>query len=178
VLKKSQNISIKTLSKEDLQQHQDTIQNLFETVQKNSSFGAIAFNTKIFQELVTSSDPKCLVYGYFIKDKMVGFSSELMDQSSLYSYFIGLDYNYNNQYRLYERILNESVKNGIEKRKKQVVFGRTAAEFKSNVGAVPKQSFIYIYLKSPLLRILLSPILSNIKPKKWIQRNPFAEGLL
>jgi len=173
VLKKSQDIRVKTLSKKDLNQHQDTIQSLFEKVQKNSSFGAMAFNAKIFQDLVELSEPKCLVYGYFLKDKMVGFSSELMDQNSLYSYFIGLDYNYNNKYRIYERILNESVKNGIEKEKKQVVFGRTAAEFKSNVGAEPKTSYIYIYIKSPLLRMLFSPILSNIKPKKWIQRRPF-----
>ena len=56
---------------------------------------------------------------------------------------------------------------------RKIIFGRTAGEFKSNVGAVPKKSFIYIYIKNPILRLILRPILSVVKPKKWIQRNPF-----
>lgn len=173
VMKKSQPINVRVLSKRDLKHYKDSIQQLFLNVQANSSFGAIQFNTAIFQTLIEQSQPKCTVYGYFLDDKMIGFSSELEDATTLYSYFIGLDYQYNHSYRLYERVLLESIKHGISSSKQQIVFGRTAAEFKSNVGAEPRRSFIYIYIKNPLLRFVLKPLLLRIKPKKWVQRRPF-----
>ena len=173
VLKKSDSINIKQLGQEDLERHAQTMQKLFNNVHQNSAFGIAPFNTDIFKDLIAIQHPQCIVFGYFLNHKMIGFSSELRNGASLYSYFIGLDYGYNRSHRLYERILNQTIKGAIDNGKKQIVFGRTAAEFKSNVGAKPSQSFIYIYIKNPLLRTLLKPLLSRIKPKQWIQRNPF-----
>ena len=76
---------------------------------------------------------------------MIAFSSELKDDDNLYSYFIGLDYRYNKSHRLYERILNETIKSAISNKKSKLILGRTAAEFKSNVGAQPiTQKYLYI----------------------------------
>jgi len=173
VMAKSDSVTISLLSKDDLIRHDDRIQELFENVKKNSSFGALTFNSKVFKDLITLECPKSKVYGLFLKKELIGFSSELIANNNLYSYFIGLDYTYNQEYRIYERILNESIKHGIECGAKEVIFGRTAAEFKSNVGATPEKSHIYIHLHDPLLRWVLRPILSKIKPKKWTQRHPF-----
>ncbi|MDA7768321.1 GNAT family N-acetyltransferase [Flavobacteriales bacterium] len=173
VMAKSDSVTISLLSKDDLIRHEDRIQELFENVKKNSSFGALTFNSKVFKDLITLECPKSKVYGLFLKKELIGFSSELIANNNLYSYFIGLDYTYNQEYRIYERILNESIKHGIECGAKEVIFGRTAAEFKSNVGATPEKSHIYIHLHDPLLRWVLRPILSKIKPKKWTQRHPF-----
>lgn len=173
VLKKSEDIEIKPLTKEYLKKHADRIQELFVNVHKKSAFGIAPFNTSIFTELIGLEHPKCLVFGYFLENKMIAFSSELRDKTTLYSYFIGLDYQYNRSHRVYERILNQTIKGAIENRKSKIVFGRTAAEFKSNVGAKPIASKVYIHLENPILRALLRPVLSTIKPDKWTQRNPF-----
>ena len=61
----------------------------------------------------------------------------------------------------------------VSYRKNNVIFGRTANEFKSNFGAVPKKSFIYIYADNFLFKLVFNSILKNLKPKKWIQRFPF-----
>ncbi len=175
VMKKSEDVNIIQLTKEDLIQYEDEIQALFENVKKNSSFGALTFNSRVFKDLVPLDRPKSKVYGLFLDKKLIGFSSELMANNNLYSYFIGLDYKYNQEYRLYERILNESIKHAIQNRVNRVIFGRTAAEFKSNVGAVPMKSYIYIYIHNPLLRWVLRPLLNAIKPKKWTQRHPFKD---
>ena len=103
---------------------------------------------------------------------MIAFSSEIKDDYTLYSYFIGLDYRYNKSHRLYERILNETIKSAINNNKNKLVLGRTAAEFKSNVGAQPIHSEIFIYIKNPILRHLLKPVLERIQPNSWVQRNP------
>ena len=102
----------------------------------------------------------------------IGSGKAIIEQLS---YFIGLDYRYNKSHRLYERILNESIKSAISNKKSNLILGRTAAEFKSNVGAQPIHSEIFVYLKSPILRRLLRSILENIQPSNWIQRNPFKE---
>lgn len=173
VLRKSKNVEIKPLTKEHLKKYADRIQELFVNVHKKSAFGIAPFNTSIYTDLIDLKHPKCMVFGYFLENKMIAFSSELRDETTLYSYFIGLDYNYNRSHRLYERILNQTIKDAIENQKSKIVFGRTAAEFKSNVGAKPIASKIYIYIKNPVIRALLRPILSAIKPDKWTQRNPF-----
>lgn len=173
VLKKSEDIEIKPLTKEYLKKHADRIQELFVNVHQKSAFGIAPFNTFIYSDLIELEHPKCMVFGYFLEHKMIAFSSELRDQTTLYSYFIGLDYQYNRSHRIYERILNQTIKGAIENQKSKIIFGRTAAEFKSNVGAKPIASKIYIHLENPILRALLRPVLSTIKPGKWTQRNPF-----
>ena len=58
-----------------------------------------------------------------------------------------------------------------------MIFGRTANEFKSNFGAVPKRSYVYFKAQNRFVAILLKGFLKNIKPKSWIQRNPFKESI-
>ena len=175
VMKKSKHIEIKVLTQTELVKHAEKMQKLFNNVHQKSAFGISQFNTSIYTDLIESDNPKCQVFAYFLADEMIAFSSELKDDNNLYSYFIGLDYRYNKSHRLYERILNESIKSAISNKKSNLILGRTAAEFKSNVGAQPIHSEIFVYLKSPILRRLLRPILENIQPSNWIQRNPFKE---
>ena len=175
VMKKSEHIEIKVLTQTELVKHTEKMQKLFNNVHQKSAFGISQFNTSIYTDLIESDNPKCQVFAYFLADEMIAFSSELKDDNNLYSYFIGLDYRYNKSHRLYERILNESIKSAISNKKSNLILGRTAAEFKSNVGAQPIHSEIFVYLKSPILRRLLRPILENIQPSNWIQRNPFKE---
>ena len=175
VIKKSEGVEIKLLTKTEIVKHAEKMQELFENVHKRSAFGISPFNTSIYTDLIDSDDPKCQVFAYFLADEMIAFSSELEDNDTLYSYFIGLDYRYNKSHRLYERILNETIKSAISNKKSNLILGRTAAEFKSNVGAQPVHSEIFVYLKSPFLRRLLRPILEDIQPSNWVQRNPFKE---
>ena len=177
VWKKSHLINVRKLSPSDLEYNQNRIQELFDNIKNKSSFNPVIFNIKTFEDLIFLKD-KFNIYGYFIEKKLIAFSSEFFDNEILYSYFVGLDYNYNRSYNLYERILLETIKHGVEKGVKKIVFGRTAAEFKSNVGAIPIRSYIYVYIKNSLLRFLISPFLKKIKPKKWTQRKPFKKILL
>ena len=175
VMKKSEDIEIKVLTQIELVKHSEKMQELFDNVHQKSAFGISPFNTSIYTDLIDSDNPKCQIFAYFLANEMIAFSSELKDDDNLYSYFIGLDYRYNKSHRLYERILNETIKSAISNKKSKLILGRTAAEFKSNVGAQPIHSEIFVYLKSPVLRRLLKPFLENIQPSNWVQRNPFKE---
>ena len=173
VFSKSKSITIKILNNKEILEYESQIQLLFNNVRESSSFYSIPFNVKSYLEFQKIKDLNSNVYGCFLEEKLVGFCSEWIIDEKLYSYFIGLNYKINQSHSLYERILYHTIENGINSQVRKIIFGRTAAEFKSNVGAVPKKSFIYIYIKNPILRLILRPILSVVKPKKWIQRNPF-----
>ena len=173
VFSKSKSITIKILSNKEILEYESQMQLLFNNVRESSSFYSIPFNVKSYLEFQKIKDLTSNVYGCFLEKKLVGFCSEWIIDKKLYSYFIGLNYKINQSHSLYERILYHTIENGINSQVRKIIFGRTAAEFKSNVGAVPKKSFIYIYIKNPILRLILRPILSVVKPKKWIQRNPF-----
>jgi predicted N-acyltransferase len=172
VFKKSDVVRIVNFDKNDLKKHYKKMQELFGEVHKRSSFNPIVFNTKSYFDLLESELPKCNIEGYFLREKLIAFASELETENKLYSYFIGLDYSFNRNLSVYERILYQSIKRAIESKKSEIIFGRTAAEFKSNVGAKPHKSFIYIYITSPILRFFLKPILERVRPKKWTQRSP------
>ena len=73
----------------------------------------------------------------------------------------------------YGRIIIENIKTAIEGKKKLLILGRTANEYKSNFGALPNKSYVYIRIENKFLRTLLKPIYSKLSIKKWIQRSPF-----
>ena len=139
-----------------------------------SSFNTTKFNTNIFSDL-KELIPNTSIVGYFIGDKMIGFSSIILVNNTMYAHFIGLDYEVNHELDLYSKMLYDKIEYAIDKKIELIKFGRTASEFKSNFGAKAQSNIGYVYDSSGILLRLLSPLLKLIKEKKWYQRNPFKE---
>ena len=104
---------------------------------------------------------------------MEGFATEMQNEDLLYSYYVGFNKRLNKSFSIYGRILVETIRNAIKLKKKRIIFGRTANEFKSNFGAAPNRSYIYIRIKNQFLHNLLLPFLRRIKIPFWKQRKPF-----
>ena len=166
-------LEIKPIKKEDIPTQLSQMEELYLNVYENSSFSGPPFNMNIFLEFFKNKDINHQISGYYLKNNLVAFSSEFFNGNKLYSYYIGLDYNVNRKYKIYNRILYDTISNGISKNATQIIFGRTASEFKSTVGAIPKKSKSAIFIVNPIINFLLSPILNRISPDDWIQRNPF-----
>ena len=58
-------------------------------------------------------------------------------------------------------------------KKDYLILGRTANEYKSNFGALPIKSYVYLKIENNFLRTLLKPVYSKLRVKKWVQRSPF-----
>tara|TARA_B100000768_G_scaffold180742_1_gene201512 strand:- start:920 stop:2038 length:1119 start_codon:yes stop_codon:yes gene_type:complete len=173
VFNKSKNIVVKKIKKKDVKAIVPELQTLYNNVHNKSSFSGPPLNIRCYEDLANYSIINFCIYGYYLKGDLIGFSSEFCVEKTLYSYFIGLDYNYNKKYSLYNRILYDSISNAIEKKVYKIVYGRTAAEFKSTIGAIPLESKSVIYIDNKVLRFILYPIIKYLSPKKWKQRNPF-----
>lgn len=172
VLQKSKQISKKELNIEELKNEANTMKQLFYNVFKKSKFNAAQFNTDVFCDLIQKKE-NVTVYGYYFENRLVGFASDICSGDTLYAHFVGLDYNMNTQHEIYNRMLYEQIDFAIKHKLKLIKFGRTAAEFKSTIGATPLKGRAYVYHPSRKILAIMSPILKMLKPKKWIQRNPF-----
>ena len=64
-------------------------------------------------------------------------------QNNLDAHFVGINYEYNREYAVYQRMLYDYIQIAIENRLQQINFGRTASEIKSSVGAEPQNLTIY-----------------------------------
>ena len=62
---------------------------------------------------------------------------------------------------------------GINNKVKSVIYGRTASEFKSTIGAIPSNSKSVVYISNSILNIVLKPFVSRLAIKTWVQRDPF-----
>jgi N-acetylglutamate synthase-like GNAT family acetyltransferase/predicted N-acyltransferase len=177
VYKKSKDLEMKKIEKKDIKSIVPELQTLYNNVHNKSSFSGPALNIRCYEDLANYSIINFCVNGYYLKGDLIGFSSEFYFEKILYSYFIGLDYGYNIKYSLYNRILYDSISNGIEKKASKIVYGRTASEFKSTIGAVPIESKSAVFMDSKILRFIVYPIIKYLSPKKWEQRNPFKKKI-
>ena len=78
------------------------------------------------------------------EEKIVGFGQMLPNGTELVFEFVGVDYELNNTYDTYHRILLEIVKYGIENKFETIDFGQTADESKLKLGS--KYTMLYAYM--------------------------------
>jgi len=170
---KSDCLKIKQLKTHDLELNKDRMQFLFDQVIENSNFSGPRFNVEILFSLVKNKIVD--LYGYYLKSKLVGFSSYMADQDDFISYYVGYDKTYNLEYCVYPRMLVDKIKYAIKLNKNKIIFGRTANEFKSNFGATPLKSYVYIKFHNRLSHISFKYILRKNRILPWVQRRPFKE---
>ena len=119
-------------------------------------------------------DDKCTILGYYLNDELVSFACLFhVDQAILHVHYIGLNYEINKEYKLYNRMLLDFVKFAIEQKKKHIHFGRTATEIKTTIGATPNPLQAYLKMNNSIANIALPSFLKRIKPAEFIARNPF-----
>ena len=119
---------------------------------------------------------KFRVVGYYYNDVLLAFATYLAHNNELEVHYIGIDYTFNEKYKLYFNILFDSVKLGIEEGFEQVELGRTSREAKSSMGCLPFTITDYYRTYSSmtkwLLRLIRRHFNSSNRPATEIRR-PF-----
>ena len=171
ILRNSKDISIRIIQVDDFNVFSNEIQILFNAITRSSKFNGPTFNTRTYLSLIDKNYAR--LYGYFLNNKLIAFSSEFIDGQDIYSHYVGFNSEINNKYSVYGRILIETIKNAIDQKCCKIVFGRSASEFKSNFGAKPVKSHIFIGFKNIILHYIFSIFLKRIHIENWVQRKPF-----
>ena len=168
IFSKTKDIVVKRLNSSDLEKYNIKLNNLFNQVIRDSRFHGPKFNIDCLRLLLENNFIS--LYGYFLEGEMIGFSSEIDNGDVLYSYYVGFDKQYNIESPIYGRILLEMISHAIEFNKRQIIFGRTANEYKSNFGAEPVESHVYIGVRNPYFFPFFKFIFSRVKVSKWVKR--------
>ena len=146
---------------------------LYKNVISKAAFNLGTFNLATYKELKNKLGEDYIILAYTLNSKVVGFLSGMVNKNMLDAHFVGIDYQCNRTYAIYQRILYDYVKIAIQRKLMAINFGRTASEIKSSIGAVPQDLTIYLRHKKSIPNKFLSLFLNKIQPTPFNQKHPF-----
>lgn len=172
--KKLEGIDRKKLDLEAIIAHEETIYNLYEHVAKNAPFNTFFLAKNHFSVLKENLGSNFLLYGYFMDQKLIGFSTLIKNGAIMDTYFLGYDNEVQKEKMLYLNMLYDMVAYSINKGFSEIVFARTALEIKSAVGAKAVDMYGFIKHETVLIDRCIGRIFNFLEPKtEWKERNPF-----
>ena len=161
------------ITKENLEEHIPKMTSLYHNVSSKADFNLGKFNLESFKSLKNNLGDDYIINAYFLDNNLVGFLSAMINKNSLDAHFVGIDYEYNREYAVYQRMLYDYVTIGIDKKLDFINFGRTASEIKSSIGAIPQDLTIYLRHKKSIPNKLFCLFLNKIEPTSFSQKFPF-----
>lgn len=172
--KKSQSITRKWLSGADMRQHADRMQDLYRQVADQAEFNLVRLSADYFVQLKENMGEQFEVLAYFEREQMVGFCTLLHNGDRAEAHFLGYEASLNRPRQLYLNMLYDLVEAGIERRKTNIGFARTALAIKSSIGAEPEETFTLVRSYQLLPNRIIPPIVRFLEPEQdWEQRHPF-----
>lgn len=172
--KKFDGIAVKNLTLKEIKQHESTIYDLYHYVAVNAPFNTFFLAKNHFSTMKKQCSERFLLFGYFLNDKLVGFHTLLLNGSVLETYFLGYDQKVQKENMLYLNMLYNMTNFGIEHGFDKIIFGRTALEIKSSIGAIPVEMSGFMYHTNNLINKYLGKIFQKIEPQvTWQMRHPF-----
>ena len=172
--KKFEGIETRQLSLEDIIADQERIYELYHHVAKNAPFNTFFLAKNHFSTFKKKCGNRFVFVGYFIEEKLIGFHTLLLNGNILETYFLGYDEQIQKERMLYLNMLYNMTKFGIENQFKKIIFGRTALEIKSSIGAEPIVMSGFIYHKNKWINKYFDKIFPKLEPTLvWQQRHPF-----
>ncbi|MCF6130914.1 peptidogalycan biosysnthesis protein [Flavobacterium wongokense] len=172
--KKFEGIETRELFLGDIITHEKRIYELYYHVAKNAPFNTFFLDKNHFSSFKKQCGERFILIGYFLDNELVGFHTLLLNGTTLETYFLGYDEKIQKEKMLYLNMLYNMTKYGIENQFKEIIFGRTALEIKSSVGAEPVMMSGFIYHNNKLIDKYFDKIFQRLEPNiSWQQRHPF-----
>lgn len=175
--KKSIQLKVVTMTHSDILQHAPRMQQLYENVYQRADFRLGKMSTQSLATMLQNMPKSFFVTGLFLHHQLVGFCSAMQSADTLEAHIIGIDYECNKEHSVYQRMLYKYIELAIETGCVRIVFGRTAAEIKSTIGAMPVDLSCSIYHPRKISNALLTLILNYVKPSEYPHRHPWRAEL-
>ena len=172
--KKYNGIEAKELSLNEVIQFEDKLYRLYHHVALNAPFNTFFLAKNHFSTFKKQCGSRFRICGYFLNDELIGFHSILLNGETLETYFLGYDEIHQKENMLYLNMLYNMTEFGIENGFKKIIFGRTALEIKSSIGAIPISMSGFIMHTNSLINKFIDKIFNGLEPEvNWQQRHPF-----
>jgi predicted N-acyltransferase len=177
IFKDLQGVQTRYLELEEITKAEKQIFRLYENVFEKAKFKLIKLPGHYFSAVKKIFKAQFIFKGFYYESKMIGFASCFVKtDGNLEAHYIGIDYEVNNRFNLYQNILYTMIEEGITHQCTKVNLGRTAAEIKTTVGAKPQELLCYMKPQNTISKLIQKPFISFLQPAAWTARNPFKEG--
>lgn len=157
-----------------VKKYQHEMNGLYHNVASNASFNTFFLAENHFEKMKENLKDKFKVFGYFSDTELVGFYTLILNNDDVDTYFLGYHKELQKEKQIYLNMLLDMAEFGINHQFKTIIFGRTALEIKSTIGAEPTEIFGLIKHNNFLINPFMKFLFPFISPKTdWIQRRPF-----
>lgn len=173
--KKLNSIVCKEMDLEAIKANSRLLHSLYLNVSNNAKFNTFILPENHFYTYKLHLGEKFRVFGYYLKDELIGFFTLILNGKQLETYFLGYDAEHQYPNQLYLNMLYDMAKFGIENGFEQIIYARTAMEIKSSVGAKPKPMVMYLKYTNNILNGILKQVFRFMNPSQdWEERHPFS----
>lgn len=173
-LRKVKDFRFESVGVEEIETHIDWIHQLYLEIVDRAPFNMFILSKDYFIEIKRNLGDACDCTFVYDGDKLVAFQFNILNGESYEAHFLGYDHSYLKSHDLYLNLLLESVRKGIDKQVKTIVFSRTAMQIKSSIGAVPEDLYLYLNIRSSVLNKLVKLAFRYFNPPVvFDQRHPF-----
>ena len=167
-------VVFKNLTAEEIKQYEARLNDLYARVMGNAEFKLAELSKDFFSEQKKQLPDNYHVFGYFQNENLIGFISVFIFGKRIEVHYTGMEHEICKPIHLYQRMMYDVVKFGIENNAERLHFGRTAPEIKSTIGAVPSPMYGYVKHFNPVFNFLfVRNYTANLKPPRYTFRNPF-----
>jgi len=176
ILESGKDVEIRELNAQEILENIIRIGELFEQVINKQIVRMCLIERNYFYEFKKRFPDTFSFFGYYYKEKLIGFASYIEHNDELEIHYIGIDYFYNETLKIYFNILLDAVKLAIEKKKKILELGRTARQAKANIGAKPVYFNDFIGFKGRFANMLSGRLIKYFQSEigeQWVERHPF-----
>ena len=171
---KCSGVEKRALSLEEIMANEETLEELYLHVASNAPFNTFYLPKHHFSTFKKKLGEDFLLYGYFMSEKLIGFKTMINNGDALDSYFLGYNDSIQREKMLYLNMLYDMTAHTIQQGFSKMVFGRTALEIKSSVGATPEHMICLMRHSCKPINRLLPFFFNYLEPKTvWQERNPF-----
>lgn len=172
--KKLQGIEKRELHLREVKKLQKEMNFLYQNVAENAPFNTFFLAENHFEMMKENLKDNFKIFGYFSDQNLIGFYTLILNNEDIDTYFLGYNKELQKEKQLYLNMLLDMVDFSIHHQFKRIIFGRTALEIKSTIGAEPVEIFGLIKHKNFLANQFMKNIFPSLSPKtEWIQRKPF-----
>jgi len=172
--KKIDGIQKRELDIESIKKYRNEMNILYQNVAENAPFNTFFLTENHFESMKQNLKDNFKVFGYFFNEKLISFYTLILNNNDIDTYFLGYDKEIQKEKQIYLNMLFDMTEFGVSNQSKRIVFGRTALEIKSTIGAEPVEIFGLITHNNKAINPFMEKIFTSLNPKVgWIQRKPF-----
>ncbi|MFY1045876.1 8-amino-7-oxononanoate synthase [Chryseobacterium sp. GP-SGM7] len=172
--KKLEGIQKIELDLDAVKKHQKEMNVLYQNVAENAPFNTFFLTDHHFESMKQNLQENFKVFGYFLNEKPIGFYTLILNNQDIDTYFLGYNREIQKEKQIYLNMLFDMTEFGISNQFKRIIFGRTALEIKSTIGAEPIEIFGLIKHTHKAINPFIEKIFTSLNPKvEWVQRKPF-----